>query len=58
MTQRFINIQNCLDANKAENIENINLDGTNYIANLVILATAYAEKHLQALLNHLKKDLY
>lgn len=57
MQQRLDAIKNTLDANKAENIETYDLQGTDYMVDGVVIATAMVDKHLLALLDFLKKDL-
>lgn len=54
---RIKKITEVLDNKKAENIDAINLDGKDYIADVVIIATSLNEKHGHALLNELKNEL-
>ena len=57
MENRIKNIVNILDTNKAENIDTIDLSKNNYIADVVVIATALNTRHSLSLLTHLKDDL-
>ena len=57
MENRIKNIVNVLDTNKAENIDAIDLSKNNYIADMVVIATALNTRHSISLLTHLKDDL-
>ena len=57
LEERLAAIVKILDENKAEHIEVFNLEGSEYMANGVVLATAMADRHLLALLDYLKQDL-
>lgn len=57
LEDRLEKIKSVLDANKGEEIETFNLDDTEYMVSGVVIATAMADKHLDALLNFLKQDL-
>ena len=46
-----------LDNKKAENIEAIDLEGQDYISDVVVIATSLNEKHGHSLLNELKNEL-
>jgi ribosome-associated protein len=50
-------ISQVLDKNKAESIEVFDLRDRDYFVDYVIIATALGERHTQALLDYLKKDL-
>jgi ribosome silencing factor RsfS/YbeB/iojap len=50
-------IRTVLDQNKAEQIEIFNLENSEYMVNGVVLATALADRHLQALLENVKSAL-
>ena len=54
---RVKRIVEVLDENKAEEIEEFNLQESDYIAQRVIIANALNTKHTGALLDHLKKRL-
>ena len=43
--------------NKAENIEVFDLQGSDYFADYVVIATSLGERHTFALLDHLKRGL-
>ena len=57
LENRLEKIFNILDKNKAEDIEVFDLKDSNYFVDSVILATANSNRHSQALLNYLSKDL-
>ncbi len=54
---RIESIVKVLDDKKAEDIEVFNLEGTDYIANRVVIANSLNGKHTIALYEHLKRDL-
>jgi ribosome silencing factor RsfS/YbeB/iojap len=55
--ERLEKIVQVLDANKAEEIETFNLEGSDYMVEGVVVATALAARHLAALIDYLKTDL-
>lgn len=55
--KRIEKIRAVLDNKKAENIEAIDLEGQDYITDVVIIATSLNEKHGHSLLNELKNEL-
>ena len=57
LDNRLETIKRVIDENKGEDIEIFNLDKTDYMVSGVVIATAMAEKHLDALINFLKTDL-
>lgn len=57
LNERLDRIAAILEQNKAEDIEIFNLEETDYMANGVVIATALADRHLNALLDFLKTDL-
>ena len=57
MKQRIEKIVKVLDEKKAENIEVVDLEGQDYIASAVVIATSLNEKHGHSLLNELKTNL-
>jgi len=57
MQNRIEKIRSVLDNKKAENIDVINLDGQDYITDVVVIATSLNEKHGHSLLNELKNEL-
>jgi ribosome-associated protein len=57
LNERLQNIVNVLDQNKAEEIETFNLEGSDYMVDGVVIATAIASRHLNALVDYLKTDL-
>lgn len=57
MQERLDRIASILDEKKAENIETIMLDGSDYIADAVVIASSLNERHGQSLLNELKTKL-
>jgi ribosome-associated protein len=54
---RIAKIKELLDEKKALDITSHNLSDTDYFVDHVIVATTMADKHGQALLDHLKKNL-
>jgi ribosome-associated protein len=57
MNPRIEKISHVLDMNKAENIEVFDLQGSDYFADYVVIATSLGERHTFALLDHLKRGL-
>lgn len=57
MQDRVDRIWNILDSKKAEEIESIDLRGSGYFVDCVVIATALNEKHSLALLDELKQEL-
>ncbi len=57
MQERLEKISHVLDKNKAESIEVFDLRERDYFVDYVIIATSLGERHTQALLDYLKKDL-
>lgn len=57
MNPRIEKISHILDMNKAENIEVFDLQGSDYFADYVVIATSLGERHTFALLDHLKRGL-
>lgn len=57
MQDRLEKITKVLDANKAEAIELFDLRERDYFVDYVIIASSLGERHTQALLDHLKKEL-
>lgn len=57
MNPRIEKISHVLDMNKAENIEVFDLQGSDYFADYVVIATSLGERHTFALLDHLKRNL-
>ena len=57
MNPRIEKISAILDQNKAEAIEVFDLQGGDYFADYVIIASSLGERHTLALLDHLKKGL-
>jgi len=57
MNPRIEKISAILDQNKAEAIEVFDLQGGDYFADYVIIASSLGERHTFALLDHLKKGL-
>jgi len=55
--KRLEQIQQILEDNKAENIETFNLENSNYIVSAAVVATAVADRHLDALKEYLKQGL-
>ena len=54
---RLERIANVLDNKKAEQIELIELEGRDYIADAVVIATSLNDRHGLSLLNELKNEL-
>ena len=54
---RIAKIKELLDEKKALDIMDYDLKDTDYFVDYVIVATTMADKHGQALLDHLKKNL-
>ncbi len=54
---RIAKIKELLDEKKALDIMDYNLKDSNYFVDYVVVATTMADKHGQALLDHLKKNL-
>jgi len=54
---RIEKISAILDQNKAEAIEVFDLQGGDYFADYVVIASSLGERHTLALLDHLKKGL-
>jgi len=54
---RIAKIKELLDEKKALDIIDYNLKDSDYFVDYVIVATTMADKHSQALLDHLKKTL-
>jgi ribosome-associated protein len=57
MQERIDKITEVLDKNKAEAIEVFDLRGRDYFVDIVIIASSLGERHTEALLDHLKKEL-
>ena len=57
MEKRVERIIEILDAKKAENIEAVNMQGKDYLASYVILATTMGERHAYSLTEDLKEGL-
>lgn len=57
MNPRIEKITHILDMNKAEAIEVFDLQGGDYFADYVVIASSLGERHTFALLDHLKKGL-
>ena len=57
MQKRLEKIIEVLDRNKAEAIELFDLRNRDYFVDYVIIASSLGERHTQALLDHLKKEL-
>lgn len=57
MNPRIEKISSILDLNKAEAIEVFDLQGGDYFADYVIIATSLGERHTYALLDHLRRGL-
>jgi len=55
--QRVEDIKKILDDKKGENIESIDLRGSGYFVDFVVIATTLADKHGLALLDTLKTEL-
>ena len=54
---RIVKIKELLDEKKALDIMDYDLKDSDYFVDYVIVATTMADKHGQALLDHLKKNL-
>jgi ribosome-associated protein len=57
LNERLETIAKVLDQNKAERIEKFNLESSDYMTSGVVVASALADKHLIALVDHLKSAL-
>ena len=57
MENRIKRIIQILDDKKAENIENINLTGKQYLVDQVVIATTLNSKHAFSLITYLKEQL-
>jgi len=57
LDKRLERISSVLDAHKAEAIEVFDLRGKDYFVDYVVLASSLGQRHTEALLEHLKKDL-
>jgi ribosome-associated protein len=57
MNPRIEKISAILDQNKAEAIEVFDLNGSDYFADYVVIASSLGERHTIALLDHLKRGL-
>ncbi len=57
LQERLDRIAAVLDRNKAEDIETFDLEESGYMANGVVIATALADRHLNALVDFIKEDL-
>ena len=57
MQKRIEKISHILDKNKAETIEVFDLRDRDYFVDYVIIASSLGERHTEALLDHLKKEL-
>jgi ribosome-associated protein len=57
LESRLEKIKNILETNKAEDVENFDLTDKEYMVDGVVVATAFVDKHLFALLDFLKKEL-
>ncbi len=57
MQKRLEKIASILDKNKAEDVEIFDLRDRDYFADSVIIASSIGERHTEALLDHLKRDL-
>lgn len=55
--QRIDKIKACLEDKKGENIEVIDMRGSEYFVDFVLLATTMGERHAMSLLDHLKLSL-
>ncbi|MCV6607763.1 MAG: ribosome silencing factor [Campylobacterales bacterium] len=55
LEQRLERIAKILDDNKGEETETFDLTGKGYMVDGVVITTAMAEKHLNALLNFIKE---
>lgn len=57
MQQRLAKITHVLDTHKAEAIELFDLSERDYFVDYVIIASSLGERHTEALLDHLKREL-
>ncbi len=57
INERMNDISNVLTINKADNCETMDLKGSDYFADGVVLCTALNTKHTTALLNNLRKTI-
>lgn len=57
MKERLDRIEQILDNKKAENIQQIDLEGKEYITDAVVVATSLNARHGESLLNELKTQL-
>lgn len=57
LQSRCIDIKELLENKKAENVEIVDMSGSDYFVDSVIVATALSDKHTAALLDHLKEQL-
>ncbi|MEA1917004.1 MAG: ribosome silencing factor [Campylobacterota bacterium] len=57
MNKRLDNIVSILEKHKGENVEVFDLKDTDYMTEYVVVASSLGERHTEALLTHLKKDL-
>ncbi len=57
LEERLETIASVLDKNKGEETQIFNLRDKGYMVDGVVISTAMAERHLNALLNFLKEDL-
>ncbi|MDR2151599.1 MAG: ribosome silencing factor [Helicobacteraceae bacterium] len=55
--ERLEAIANVLDQNKAERVEKFDLENSDYMVGGVVVASALADRHLTALVDHLKTAL-
>ena len=57
LQDRVERIVNLLDEKKAEEIEVFDLEDTDYIAKMVVIANSLGGKHTQSLFDHMKETL-
>ncbi len=57
MQKRLEKISHVLDINKGEAIEVFDMRDRDYFVDYVVIATSLGERHTEALLDHLKKNL-
>ncbi|GHS88755.1 ribosomal silencing factor RsfS [Campylobacterota bacterium] len=57
LKDRLKKIAQILEENKAERIEQFNLENSDYMVSGVVVASALADRHLAALSDHLKREL-
>lgn len=57
MEKRIEKISHVLDTHKAEAIEVFDLRDRDYFVDFVIIASSLGERHTEALLDHLKREL-